>query len=248
MNPEMIEKIEQYLNNEMQPQERKDFEWQLQQDEELKNTMQLYVSINNTMKEDEISAKENEFTDSIRQMNRRYILTGGKLRKLSFKRMIAAAAVVAIGVIGILYYINSGKISPEKLYVAYARHSDLKIQLRGNSTDSIAALAAGKFNNKNYNEALPLLQQYLQQQPDDIQVNFSQGICYLELDMYSDAEKIFSSIAAGQSAYAASATWYLALSSLKQKDIEECRSRLRSIPENSAYYSNAKELLGKLPG
>jgi tetratricopeptide (TPR) repeat protein len=78
-------------------------------------------------------------------------------------------------------------------------------------------------------------------------MKFSLATCYLELDKYSEAEKIFSEIAAGQSAYTASAGWYLALSSLKQKDIKTCRNRLQSIPQSSSYYARAAELLRKLP-
>ena len=247
MNAELIEKIERYLADEMEPQERQDFELQLQTNEELKNTMQLYNSINTTMKEEDVSAGEKELSQTLEQMNRRYILTGGKIRKLSFKKLLAAAAALLVLVFSIVYYINSGKLTPEKLYIAYAEHSSLQVQLRGTAADSLAETAALKFNKKNYYEALPLLQEYLRHEPEDIQMKFSLATCYLELDKYSDAEKIFSEIAAGQSAYTASAGWYLALTSLKQKDIKTCRSRLQSIPQSSSYYARATELLRKLP-
>jgi Flp pilus assembly protein TadD len=120
--------------------------------------------------------------------------------------------------------------------------------LRGNTADSLAGMAADKFNNKQYYEALPVLQEYVKLQPGDIQMNFSLGICYLEVERFTDAEQIFSTIATGQTAFAETANWYLALTALKQKDITKCRSILNSIPSTSAWFAKAKELLEKLPG
>ncbi|MEO7308016.1 MAG: tetratricopeptide repeat protein [Ferruginibacter sp.] len=247
MSPEIIDKIEQYLNDEMQPQERKDFEWQLENDEELKNDFQLYNSINNTMKAEEVSEDEHELAKTLQQLNRKYILPG-HVKQGNFKKWLAAAAAVLIILIGTVYVLTNKETSPEKLYASYSEHAPVKIQLRGNTGDSLAGMAADKFNNKKYNEALPLLQAYVKQQPDDIQMNISLGICYLEMSRFTDAEQVFSAIAAGQTAYAETANWYLALTALKQKDIEKCRSILSRIPQTSAWFNKAVSLLEKLPG
>jgi len=263
MNPEITDKIERYLNDEMQPQERRDFELQLQNDEELKNNFDLYNSINNTMKAEEVSDDENKLKATLQQLNRKYILQGSKLKHGNFRKWIAAAAAVVIIVLGTVYFLSDKSMSAEKLYAANADHAPIKIQLRGNTADSLAGMAADKFNNKQYNGALPLLQAYLKQQsdsaaltlpqaylkqlPGDIQMRFSLGICYLELDRFADAEQIFSAIAAGQTAYAETANWYLALTALKQKDITKCRSILNSIPPTSAWFTKAKALFEKLP-
>ncbi|MEP7236658.1 MAG: tetratricopeptide repeat protein [Ferruginibacter sp.] len=248
MNPEIIDKIEQYLNDEMQPQERTDFERELQNDNELKNNFDLYNSINNTMKAEEVSEDENELAKTLQQLNRKYILPGSRVKQGNFRKWMAAAAAVLILIFGSIYFFSGKNMSSEKLYASYAQHAPVKIQLRGTTTDSLAGMAADKFNNKQYAEALPLLQQYVKLQPDDIQMIFSLGICYLETNGFNDAEKTFSAIAAGQTAYTETATWYLALTALKQKDISKCRIILKSIPQTSAWFAKAKELLEKLPG
>ena len=248
MNPEIIDKIEQYLNDEMQPQERTDFERELQNDEELKNNFDLYKSINNTMKAEEVIEDENELAKTLQQLNRKYILPGSRVKQGNFRKWMAAAAAVLILVFGSIYFLSDKNMSAEKLYASYAQHAPVKIQLRGNTTDSLAGMAADKFNNKQYYEALPLLQQYVKQQPDDIHMVFSLGISYLEMNRFNDAQQIFSVIAAGQTAYSETANWYLALIALKQKDIEKCRSILKGIPKTSAWFTKAKELLEKLPG
>jgi tetratricopeptide (TPR) repeat protein len=246
MNPEITDKIERYLDDEMQPQERSDFELQLQNDKELKNNFDLYNSINNTMKAEEVSEEENKLAATLQQLNRKYILMG-KVRHGDFRKWIAVAAAVLILVFGAIYFLSDKSMSAEKLYAANADHAPIKIQLRGNTADSLGGMAADKFNNKQYNKALPLLQAYIKQQPGDIQMIFSLGICYLEVDRFTDAEQIFSSIATGQTAYTETANWYLALTALKQKDIVKCRSLLNSIPQTSAWFTKAKTLLEKLP-
>jgi tetratricopeptide (TPR) repeat protein len=244
MKPETVEQIEQYLHDEMQPQERKDFELRLAADEELRKEFELYNSINTTMS---ASPNENALRKTLEQMNKKYFAEDTVVRKGSFKKWLAVAASLVF-IIAISFYFLSNKPSAEKLYAQYAQHEALNIQLRGNAVDSLKEKAAIAFNNKNYNGALPLLETSLQQQPGDVQIQFSLAICYLEAGKFIDAEKIFLQIETGQSAYADAAKWYLALTALKQNDLVKCRSRLNSISSSSAYFTKAKGLLEKIQG
>ena len=103
MNPEITDKIEQYLNDEMPPQERTDFEWQLQNNAALKNNFDLYNSINNTMKAEEVSDDENELAKTLQQLNRKYILPGSQVKQGNFRKWMAAAAAVLILIFGGIY-------------------------------------------------------------------------------------------------------------------------------------------------
>jgi tetratricopeptide (TPR) repeat protein len=247
MNETALEKIEQYLNNEMSQEERVGFELQIANDEALRNYVQLYDTIDKTMSVENTSPNENELRQTLQQMNRKYFAEEGKVIQVSFKKWLAIAASVIIVVTAGVYFLSSNKTSPEKLYAEYAKHDPLNIQLRGNTTDSLAQNAAAAFNKRSYEAALPLLDQYLSLQPDDIQMKFSLAICDLETGKNKEADSIFSMIASGQTAYAATAQWYQALSVLKQKDITKCRTILNSIPQTSSFSAKAKELLKKLP-
>lgn len=244
MEPEWTDKTERYLSGEMDPHERSEFEAALSTNEELRKDMELYNSINKTMSG---TPNENELKEILQQMNKKYFAEGAIVKKGSFKKWLAVAASLVLLISIGLYFLFPARQSTEKLYAQYAVHDVLNIQQRGNTTDSLAAEAAIKFNDKQYSEALPLLQQYLQQQPDDIQVRFSLAICHLETGDYAAGEKIFSATAAGQTAYADAAKWYLALTALKQKGIAQCRNYLESIPKTSSYFARAKDLLKKLP-
>jgi hypothetical protein len=60
------------------------------------------------------------------------------------------------------------------------------------------------------------------------------------------AEMLLNEIQHGTSIYKNKAIWYSALSELKQKNLEECKSLLRQIPEDSEDYDKAQELLKEL--
>ena len=247
MEETLLEKATQYLHNEMQPQERTEFELQIANDAELRNYIQLYSTIDKTMKVGDSSPNENELRHTLEQMNKKYFAEDGNVKQGSFKKWLAIAASVIIVVTAGIYFLSSNKPSSEKLYAEYANHAPVNIQLRGSAADSLAQNAAAAFNKKEYKNALPLLQQYVSLQPDDIQMKFSLAICYLETGKYNEADSIFSTIASGQTAYAASAQWYRALTALKQNDYAKCRTVLNSITPTSSFFTKAKELLKELP-
>ena len=244
MKPETIEKIEQYLNDEMSPPERKDFEQQLAADEELRNDLKLYNDINSTM-----SALPNEdaLRQTLQQMNRRYFAGEAIVKKGTFKKWLAIAASLIFIIAVSFYFLMRSTPSAEKLYAQFAQHDILNTQLRGTAIDSLGQQAANVFNDKDYNKALPLFGKYLQQHPNDVQMKFSEAICYLETGKPGEAEKMFTAIANGQTAYTEIAKWYLALTALKENDLTKCRNSLNGISKTSPYFTKAKELLKQLP-
>ncbi|MBP6023762.1 tetratricopeptide repeat protein [Ferruginibacter sp.] len=247
MEEALLQKIDQYLHNELPPHERTAFELQIAGNNELRNYIQLYTAIDKTMQAKNTSPNENELRQTLQQMNRKYFTEGGIVKQGSFKKWLAIAASVIIVVTVGIYFLFPGKPDAEKLYAQFAKHDALNIQLRGNKTDTIAQSAAVVFNKKEYTAALPLLQNYVQLQADDIQMKFSLAICYMEIGKYNEADTIFKNIASGQTAYAVTAQWYQALSALKQKDYRQCRAVLNAIPASSSYAAKAKELLEALP-
>jgi tetratricopeptide (TPR) repeat protein len=247
MEEALLQKIDQYLHNEMPPHERTEFELQIAGDDELRNYIQLFTGIDKTMQAKNTSPNENELRQTLQQMNSKYFTGDGIVQQGSFKKWLAIAASVIIVVAVGIYFLFPGKPAAEKLYTQFAKHDALNIQLRGNKADSIAQYAAVAFNKKEYIAALPLLQNYVQLQADDIQMKFSLAICYMETGKYNAGDTIFTTIASGQTAYAATAQWYQALLALKQKDFSKCSAVLNTIPTTSSYAAKAKELLAALP-
>ena len=66
------------------------------------------------------------------------------------------------------------------------------------------------------------------------------------MDKFTQAETIFETISIGNSAFSTKATWYKALSYLKQEQFEACKNTLKTIPESAEEFELAEKLLRKL--
>jgi hypothetical protein len=81
---------------------------------------------------------------------------------------------------------------------------------------------------------------------ENTELQLYKGIALLELDRYEEAEAIFTPIKNSPTAYQDKATWYLALSALKQKDYDKCKILLDQLPADSEYHNQAKEIQEEL--
>lgn len=132
---------------------------------------------------------------------------------------------------------------PQSLYDQYNQHRSLALQERGTSTHLDAETA---FNQQHYEQAYEALSSYLNEHSDDVRARLALGICALELNRYEEALRIFESIQKGGSALAQSATWYLALTYVKQDQPQKAGPYLEQIQEGSFWYTQAQELLEKI--
>ena len=79
---------------------------------------------------------------------------------------------------------------------------------------------------------------------DEMDIQSSKRVS--QLDNFEKADGTLKTIQEGNSAYNNRATWYLALSKLKQEKEEACIILLKTIPEDADDYSQALKLLNKL--
>ena len=78
------------------------------------------------------------------------------------------------------------------------------------------------------------------------ELHYFYAIALIETNDYAKAETLLKEIKSGTSVYKEKATWYLALSNLKQKKLEECKIYLKQIPTDAEDYDNAQKLLKRL--
>lgn len=161
--------------------------------------------------------------------------------KVNRMRWLAAAAALALLAVAV-WFISS----PEPAeYNQYAQHVPLSLTLRG-AADQAASEAESAFNEKNYPAAFAALDRLLAEQPDNLTAQLYKGICLIELDRTADARAILVPIANDTSALRIEATWYVALSYLKEKNTAACRAELLKIPSGDVRYEQAQALLKKL--
>ena len=125
-------------------------------------------------------------------------------------------------------------------------HDALAATLRGNDNDSALLLIQQLYNSKQYRAALPLLKPYVETHPAELEYSLAEAICYLETGAYKDAIILFQAMAEMESALKYTATWYEALTYLKQNKLTECKETLKQIPAESFEYKKAQELLKQM--
>jgi len=158
--------------------------------------------------------------------------------KNNLNRWLAIAAVM-VGIVAVVWLIRPQNTVE---YAQFAQHAPLAIVERG-STDNSTAQAQSAFNAGQYERALPLLEQVIQAQPGLTVAQLYKGICLIELNREADARQILAPIAEGPTALKNEALWYVALSYLKEKDMNTCRQVLQKMPTDDPRYEQAKKIL-----
>ncbi|MBN2681490.1 MAG: CDC27 family protein [Bacteroidales bacterium] len=105
-----------------------------------------------------------------------------------------------------------------------------------------------KFVNSNYRGTLKDLKIILSQYPGDINADFYSGLCYFNLGKWKKAIQCFSQAKTHKfNAFQQEASWYLALSLVKNNEMQEAIELFQEIEKNKGFYSErAGDVLKKL--
>jgi predicted Zn-dependent protease len=236
--------FEKYIDQELNKEEKNAFEAKLNSDSELQKEFEIYKSLNSSL-DTKFKNEESEIAlrKTLNNLGAKFIKQNkAKKQKIislfNYKSiMIAASIALLIS----LFIFKNGK----PVYNDFSNHNALELVVRGENNSTIVK-AENAFNSKNYKEALQQLTILSNAYPNDTEIKLYQGISYLELGNYTNAETIFNEISQGNSAFATTAIWYKALSYLKQKKFKECKAILKTIPKGSDKYPQAKKLLKQL--
>jgi len=236
--------FEDYLSGNLDEESKQAFEQQLKTDHIYNEAFETYK---NTSKFVENHYKNGEQTDAFKKtletVSNNYFKdtasSKSKLRRINpWFYSVAAAAILIIG-----FFIGQQFSSP--IYDDYANYGTISLTVRGDQNETLTK-AETTFNNHNYKNAETYFSELLQSDPDNIEFQLYQAVSLVELNHYVQADALFNGIMKTPSVYKQKATWYLALSKLKQKDTESCIRILKSIPEDAEDYEQAQKLLNKL--
>ena len=240
MNEEMYIAFENYLNDELSIEEKVNFEEKLQNDSKFKSDFNLYKETTSFI-ENKFDSKTIDFKENLKSISKGHFSENkeDKSRVINFKPLyyaIAASVVIAFGT----WFMMQG--NPE--YGDFNQHENAYFTERGSVIKNLKA-AQNAFNEKNYKLAIENFEIVLKEY-DKPEVRFFYGISLLEESQFADAESNFTNLQKGTSIYKDKATWYLALSKLKQNQLEECKNYIKQIPEDAEDYTKAQKLLDKL--
>jgi len=256
MEEDLYIRIEDYLDGALNAAERTALEADLQADPLLAETLaQVREARARLIQHWAHEEDERALSGTLQQLGRAHFTrNSASLAAINTPRLQArrwwplAAVAAAAGLIGIAvwFFRSTGETD---LYAQYRQFPAASFGTRSANDPTQADLATADvaFNGGRYADALPTLQQYLASHPNDLEKRFFAALCQLELGLTMEATANFQQLRSAP-AYADEATWYLALTFLKEKKSAQCAEVLRQITRDSQHYGEAQELLEQLGG
>ena len=241
MNEENYIAFENYINNEMQSDEKINFEEKLRTDASFKSNFDLYKETTSFI-ENKFDSKTIDFKANLESISQSHFSENKKEKSkvIKFKPLYYAVAASVAILFGTWFFMQNNV--PQ--YGDYNQHENANLLERGSIIKNLKA-AQDAFNAKKYKIAIENFEIVLKDY-DKPEVRYFFGISLLEENRFTEAEATFLKLQSGTSIYKDKATWNLALSKLKQKQFEECKKYIKQIPEDAEDYSKAQKLLNKL--
>ncbi|PHS54088.1 MAG: hypothetical protein COB01_02800 [Lutibacter sp.] len=238
--------FDKYLNNELSGAAIESFEKKLESNADFKQEFEIYKALENSLTSKFKSEKEEqELRNTLSNLGSKFIKDKEPVKKetkvislMRYRNLMVAASIALL--VGLFLFNNENPV-----YSDFSNHNSLELVVRSEHNE-VVIKAQEAFNSENYEVALQQLTLLATKNKNDIEIELYKAICYLEINMYADADIIFDEISSGNSAFTNTAMWYKALSMLKQEQFEACKYVLQTIPKSAEEYKQAEKLLRKL--
>lgn len=240
---DQLDQIEKYLSGELSKEEKKHFEGQMKENDELRNQVEnhrrfikgLELGFNRELKaqlqqeEQRLAAQEPEVK-----------------RQLPLQYFIGIAAAVALILVSVFLW-RTPSVDSAELFAAYYQPYP-NIESPVSRADNSVQNAYTLYEQGLFGEALDLFSQLISETPGDPAPVFYSGICQLELDETEKAIAQFKSVQTMEkSNYSKAALWYEGLASIKIDDKSRATEILTGLSEGDDNYAmRSAELLEKL--
>lgn len=260
MKNELDNRIEDYLDNLMNEEDKKSFELAIQNDKALAKQVAIVQEINQTIG---LEGKFQKFQKTINQLNQQYFQTTTTSEKGRTtpkeeaivrsinprKRFLAiAAAVIVLVVSSVLIWniMQSETVDSAELFAA--NYEPYTIGQRSGNDDltEVEKAAFENYANGNFEAAIPSLETLVSENSTDETYLLSLGNAYLSTQQTDNAIETFSLINDSSVNYQA-AQWYLVLAYLQDNKVKNAKSILTELAKGERTYAvKAKELLENL--
>jgi len=248
MNEEKLLTVARYLEGDMEQEEKQGFEAKLQADIELQQILREYEDIHQTLKMQLApDAQDQHVRQTLQQLNQQYFKTEGlpaktEAKVFSIKTYLKWISVAAVLIIGLLVWAPWSV----DLYEQYAISRQMSVAERGIGQEEPLGQAATLFNKKDYAAARKILQRQYMENPNNPLLSYYFSITLIETGQEYEARTVLMKLSEGESAFKYDATYYVALSFLKEDKKNETIEWLKKIPEGTANYNKAQELIAHL--
>ncbi|RKD14464.1 hypothetical protein BCY91_08310 [Pelobium manganitolerans] len=236
--------IVNYVDGEMDSAERNTFEAQLLHNQELQKEVALYRNIKATLQSHVADNRADaQFKNHLASLNKQYFnkqeRASAKMRSLPWNKLWYVAAIL---VVGLLVWAPWNK----NLYQQYSNTQMVSFAERGANDRSELQKATDAFNSGDFKKAKEILMPLLNNDQQNDVLRYYLGISQVETNEVKIGRINLSKVALGYSLLKYDATFYVALSYLKEKNESACKEWLHKIPSSASNYNKAQELLKKL--
>lgn len=259
LNEDKLLAVARYLEGDMEPQERQDFETLLQKDAQLQEMQASYKDIHQTLKMKIAPRGEDlQLQNTLSAMNEQYFKASSAdaedhlLRKpadevkvakvVSMKSYLKWVSIAAVLVIGLFVWAPWSA----SLYDQYSFSKQMSVAERGADQQNPMAKAAALYNNGDYAEARKILQQEYMMNPQNPLLAYYFAITLIETGQAYEARTVLINLYNGESVFKYDSAFYVALSFVKQDDKAQAVVWLSRIPKENGNYEKAQSLMQKL--
>ncbi len=240
MNEERYILFDQYLQGELNVDERSNFEKQLKEDPELASAFETFKEMHLQLENKFGQETEREvFKENLNRISDKYF-NNKKTKVVSLKPWYFAAAASIVIMFGLFFF--DYKHYPN--FEDYNHPESAYFTERGVSEETLKQ-AEDNFNGKRYEKAVPLFEAILKEN-NAPEIQYFYGVSLLQVGKYVKAENVFKELEAGNSVYKEKAKWNRALSKLKQGKYKECEEILQTISQDYEDYDQVEQLLEEL--
>lgn len=234
-----LELIIEYFEGVKTPEIENLFQTKLYNDAAFKALVEDYKSIVLSAKTDEVIKEDVKlFKATLHEVEKESNWVEKKKPKLRHLPFIFSTATAACLLIAFFWI----SIKTSLDYSDYRNHTDLNLQTKSIASDSNLVIASHSFNIADYLRAKDALQSSLSVYPNDLELRFYLGLCYLELNDLDKAKDIFQSTDLTSSVFKDDCLWYLSLCYLREKEYGLCLNSLNMIDKTYHNYSDVKRL------
>ncbi len=250
MNDEKFDRIENYLDDQLDETQFLDFEKDLMDDLDLEMELNLHKEIDEAIMEDdvmELRSKLEAIDIPSTPIRRR------KVKYSSKWRIAAASMIILFGLASAYFMIGNKTYTNEDIFMSYYKpYSSLIINTRStlesDEVDQVVEEALQSYQSKNYRTALSLFQTILDKDSSNLTGNFYSGISNIQVREYLKANKNFIEVLKHKNnLFIEQSEWYLGICYLMTDQEEKAKQTYKEIANGNSFYSNkAKEILNKL--
>lgn len=235
------EKIDPFLDGELNEEEKAAFKKAVEQDPELEKEVRQNLLLREVVE----TGYQEKMRSDIRRWKSEAKQTGtakvGNIRKLGYR--LAAAASVIIILTASIFTLIVPQYSNDRIAARYYEPDNDLGMLRGNNDADILRQAFENYDQGNYNGAIPGFQRY----PNNDKALYGLGLSYYQMEDYKNAIETFKILAGRNNLeYTEKAEFYLLLSYLHADQTgPEFQELLNKMIEEEGYYVGQAEGIKK---